>query len=100
MSEAPDELQLRVVTDKTDEDAARTERRDVARDIAGAADHRLGAIDGDHRRRRLRRDARHIAIDEVVEHDVIELACTCSDLSKTLTDECACLVQSFSKNIK
>ena len=34
-------------------------------------DHLL-ALDRDHRRRRLRRDARHVAIDEVVEHQVAD----------------------------
>jgi hypothetical protein len=46
------------------------ERDEVARDVAGAADHHFAALAGDHRRRRLRRDARHLAVDELVEHQV------------------------------
>ena len=32
----------------------------------------LAALDRDHRRRRLRRDARHLAIDEVVQHQIAD----------------------------
>ena len=45
---------------------------DVARDVAGAADIGLAALDRDHRRRRFRRNARHLAIDEFVEHEVAD----------------------------
>ena len=61
-----------VVADQTDEDAVRPERGDVARDVAGAADLHLAPAHGEHRRRRLRRNARHVAIDEIVEHDVAD----------------------------
>ncbi len=61
-----------VLADQTDEQAARAEARDIARDIAGAADHHLAALDRDHRRRRLRRDARDLAIDEVVQHQIAD----------------------------
>src|ERR1043165_2413187 len=61
-----------VIAHHADENAARTERNQVARDIAGAADHRLRALAGDYRRRRLRRDARDIAVDELVEHQVAD----------------------------
>ena len=57
---------------RPDEDAARAERGDVARDIAGAADIGLAALDRDDRRRRFRRNARHLAIDEFVEHEVAD----------------------------
>ena len=68
-------LQLRarlVLADQADKDAARAERSDVARDIAGAADIGLAALDRDHRRRRFRRNPRHLAIDEFVEHQVAD----------------------------
>ena len=68
-------LQLRarlVLADQADEDAARAERGDVARDIAGAADIGLAALDRDDRRRRFRRNPRHLAIDEFVEHEVAD----------------------------
>ena len=46
------------------------ERRDVAGDIAGAAEHALRPPQQQHRHRRLGRDALGIAIGEAVEHDV------------------------------
>ena len=52
-------LQLRarlVLADQPGKDAARAERGDVARDIAGAADIGLAALDRDDGRRRLRRN--------------------------------------------
>ena len=61
-----------VLADQADKDAMRAEARDIARDIAGAADHHLAALDCDHRRRRLRRDAGDLAIDEVVQHQVAD----------------------------
>ena len=61
-----------VVADHADEDAARAERHQIARDVAGAADHQLAALDRDHRRRRLRRDARHLAVDELVQHQIAD----------------------------
>ena len=61
-----------VVADEADEDAARAERRDVARHIAGAADLDLAVRDREHRGRRLRRNARDLAIDEVVEHEIAD----------------------------
>ncbi len=61
-----------VVADHADEDAAGAERDQVARHIAGAADHQFAALDRDHRRRRLRRDARDLAIDELVQHQVAD----------------------------
>ena len=61
-----------VIADQADEDAARAQSCDVARDIAGAADIDLAALRGDHRGRRLRRDARHLAIDEFIEHQIAD----------------------------
>ena len=68
-------LQLRarlVLADQAGKDAARAESGDVARDIAGAADIGLAALDGNDGRRRFRRNARHLAIDEFVEHEVAD----------------------------
>ena len=45
-----------VLADQPDEDAARAERGDIARDIAGATDVGLAALDRDHGRRRFRRN--------------------------------------------
>lgn len=61
-----------VLADEADEDAACAERRDIARDVAGAADVNLAALGRDDRRRRFRRDPRHLAIDELVQHDVAD----------------------------
>ncbi len=61
-----------VVADHADENAARAERDQIARHIAGAADHHLGALDRDDRRRRFRRNARHLAIDELVQHQIAD----------------------------
>ncbi len=50
-------LQLRaggVLADQSDEDTARAERGDVARDIAGAADIDFSALHSNDRRRRFR----------------------------------------------
>ena len=55
-----------------DEDAVRAERGDAARDIAGAADNGLAALDRDDRRRRFRRNPRDVAVDEIVEHQVAD----------------------------
>jgi hypothetical protein len=61
-----------VVADDADEQTFRAEACDVARHVAGAADDDLLAADPDHRRRRLRRDARHLAVDEIVKHQVAD----------------------------
>ena len=61
-----------VVADQTDENASRAERGDIARHIAGAADLDLAVPDREHRRRRLRRNARDFAIDEIVEHEIAD----------------------------
>src|SRR5947208_4869762 len=61
-----------VLTDQSDEDAARAERGDVARDVAGAADIGLAALDRNHRRWRFRRNPRHLAVDEFVKDEVAD----------------------------
>src|SRR5258705_2119722 len=61
-----------VLADQADEDAASAERGDVARDIAGAADIGLAALDRDDRRWRFRGNPRHLAVDEFVQHEVAD----------------------------
>ena len=61
-----------VLADQSCEDAARAERGDVARDVAGAADIGLAALHGDDRRRRFRRNPGHLAVDEFVEHEIAD----------------------------
>ena len=61
-----------VVADHADENTARAEPDQIARHVAGAADHHLGALDRDHRRRRFRRNARHLAVDEFVQHQIAD----------------------------
>ena len=61
-----------IVADNADEHAFRAEARDIARDVAGAADHDLLALHRDDRRRRLGRNARHLAIDEIIKHQVAD----------------------------
>ena len=59
-----------VFADQTDEHAMGAQARDVARHVTRAADHHFAALDRDDRRRRLRGDARNLAIDEVVQHQI------------------------------
>src|SRR5262245_49934237 len=61
-----------VIADHADEDAARSKRSDVARNVAGAADRDFAALDRQHRRGRLRRDAPNLAVDELVEHEIAD----------------------------
>ena len=61
-----------VLADQADEDAARAKRSDIARHIAGAADIGLAAPGRDNRRRRFRRNPRHLAIDELVQHEIAD----------------------------
>jgi hypothetical protein len=61
-----------VVADHADKNAARAERDQIARHVAGTADHYFGALDRDHRRRRFRRNARDLAIDELVQHQIAD----------------------------
>ena len=55
-----------------DERRLAAERRDVVRDVGGAADAIRLVIEGDDRHRRFGRDARHAADDERVEHRVAD----------------------------
>ena len=61
-----------VAADQADENALGAQRRDVARDIAGAADLERVAGDFEHRGRRFRRNAGDFAVDEIVEHHVAD----------------------------
>src|SRR6204780_4868313 len=61
-----------IVADQADQNTFRTERRDVARHVAGAADLDRAVPDREHRRRRLGRYARDLAIDEIVEHEIAD----------------------------
>ena len=61
-----------IVADQADQNAFRAERRDIARHIAGTADLDRAVPDREHRRRRLGRNARDFAIDEIVEHEIAD----------------------------
>src|SRR5215813_9779082 len=61
-----------VVANRPDKDAARTEPYKVARDVARAANHDFRSLDRDHRRRRLRRNAGNLAVNELVQHQVAD----------------------------
>src|SRR5437764_149430 len=61
-----------VIPDQPDKDAARAERSDVARHVAGPADRDFVALDRQHRCRRLGRNTTDLAIDEVVEHQITD----------------------------
>ena len=61
-----------IIADRPDEYATRAKRHEIARDVTSTADHQLGALYRNHRRRRLRRDARHVAVDELVQHQVAD----------------------------
>jgi len=59
-----------ILTDDTKENAARTECHNVARHVAGATDGEIVAGDCENRSRRLGRNARDLAVHEVVNHRV------------------------------
>ena len=59
-----------ILSDDAEENAARPERRNVARHVAGPTDGEIVAGDCENRSRRLGRDARDLAVDEVVEHQI------------------------------
>ena len=61
-----------VVTDQADENTLCAERCDIAGDVAGAADLDAVVFDLQNRCRRFRRNARNVAINEIVEHDVAD----------------------------
>jgi len=68
----PERLACLVLADQTDKNATCAKARNVASHVPGATDIGLGALYGDHRRRRFRRNARDLAIDELVEHQVAD----------------------------
>ena len=61
-----------ILAEHADQHAAGSERNDVARNVAGAADHDFVPLNRDHRRRRLRRDARDAAVVELIEHEITD----------------------------
>jgi hypothetical protein len=61
-----------VVADHAHQHRPAAQRRDVAGHVAGSAQHHRLALDGDHRHRRLGRDAVDRAIDEAVQHHVAQ----------------------------
>jgi len=61
-----------VVTNQADKNALRAKRGDIAGDVAGAPDFNGVVLDLQNRRRRFGRNARDIAIDKIVKHDVAD----------------------------
>jgi hypothetical protein len=61
-----------VVADHADQHRPAAQGRDVAGHVAGPAQHHRLALDGDHRHRRLGRDAVDRPIDEAVQHHVAQ----------------------------
>src|SRR3569833_1917269 len=61
-----------VTTKDADEQAFRSETSDIARHVACTADDDVLTAVPDYRRRSLWRDARHVAVNEVVEHQVAD----------------------------
>ena len=61
-----------VLSNHPEKETARAEACDITGDIARAADQLFLPLDREHRHRRFRRDARDLAIDEVVEHPVAD----------------------------
>src|SRR5262249_50796087 len=59
-----------VLSDDTEENAARAKPRYIAGDVAGTADRELVAPHCQDRSRRLGRDARDLAVHEVVKHQI------------------------------
>jgi len=71
--ECPHYLRARVIlADDPDEGAMHAERGEIAGDVAAAADHQLAARHRQDRCRRLGRDARDLAVDEVVKHQIAD----------------------------
>ncbi len=58
--------------DDADQRDPAAERRDVVRDVGGAAQPGVLRLEADDRDRRFRRDARHAPDDEAIEHDVAD----------------------------
>ena len=61
-----------VVADHRQQRRPRAQRRRIARDVGRAAGTLLGALDLDHRHRRLGRDAAHLAEPVAIEHHVAD----------------------------
>src|SRR5262249_59290266 len=61
-----------ILADQAHKGTASAKARNVARDIAGAADQHLAFCHGKHRGRGFRRDAANIAVDELVKHQVAD----------------------------
>ena len=61
-----------IVADHAGKHAARAEADEITRDIARTTDDFFLTLHREDRRRRLRRYAHHVAVDEVVEHDVAD----------------------------
>src|SRR5262249_4439721 len=59
-----------IFSHNTEEDTARAKCRDVARNVASAAHREFVALDCENRSRRVGRDARDLAVDEIVEHQI------------------------------
>jgi hypothetical protein len=57
-----------ILSHDPEENAARAERRNIARNVAGPADRELVAFHCENRSRCLGRNAGYFAVDEVVEH--------------------------------
>ena len=63
---------MQVVSNDADEQRIRPQTGNVARDIARAAHDDVLVADANDQCRRLRRDARDVAIDERIEHQVAD----------------------------
>src|SRR5262249_21621666 len=61
-----------ILSHDTEENTARAKRGDVARHVASAAHRELVAFDRENGSRRLGRDARDLAVDEIVEHQIAD----------------------------
>ena len=59
-----------ILADDADENAARSEAGNVARDVARAADGQIIARHRQNRSRRFGRNARDFAVDEIIKHQV------------------------------
>ena len=71
-SESAQPLRGRVDADHADERHAGAERREIVRDVRRAAEPDVFVLEPHHGHRRFRRDPRHLADDEPIEHDVAD----------------------------
>ena len=65
-------MALAIAAHQADQTHMTAQRRDIARHIARRPEHDQFTVPGQHRDRRLRRDPRHLAIDEAVDHQVAD----------------------------